>query len=79
MIENYVAMITSMEDEWADVNLIAKFLDRPTAWTIWNFIRNQDPLRGLFYHSRQTADKVSHISLFQAFWFNHTITRNLGQ
>jgi len=64
MIENYVEMITSMEVEWADVNLIASFLNERTAWRIWKFLRNQDPERELFYHGTRNADRVLYTSRF---------------
>jgi hypothetical protein len=64
MIENYVAMITNTEVEWADVNLLATFLSKSTAWKIWKFLRNQDPSRDNFYHGTRNADKVLHFSHF---------------
>ncbi|KAH9206335.1 hypothetical protein DL95DRAFT_315740 [Leptodontidium sp. 2 PMI_412] len=56
-IAKYAEMMLD-DAEWADVNLVERYITRPTLQTIWQFLLNKDPARKVFYHDDRNGDLV---------------------
>jgi hypothetical protein len=56
-LAKYVEMMLD-DTEWADVNLVERYISRPTLQKIWQFLLNKDPAREVFYHDDRNGDLV---------------------
>jgi hypothetical protein len=56
-LAKYVEMMLD-DTEWADVNLVDRYISRPTLQKIWQFLLDKDPAREVFYHDDRNGDLV---------------------
>jgi hypothetical protein len=56
-LAKYVEMMLD-DKEWADINLVERYIIRPTLDKIWEFLLNGDPAREVFYHDDRNGDVV---------------------
>jgi hypothetical protein len=56
-LAKYVEMMRD-HTEWADVNLVERYIPERTVKKIWEFLLSEDPAREVFYHDDRNGDMV---------------------